>query len=546
MIQILIDNPLLLLFLVSAVGYLVGQIRFLGTSLGVAAVLFVGLAFGALDPNLKLPEIIYLLGLVLFVYTVGLSSGAGFFASLRRDGLRYNAFALGMLGVATLLTVGAWAVLDLSAPLAAGMFAGALTNTPALAGVLDAIRLSAARDALETLSQQPVVGYSIVYPMGFLGAIGAIAAAQRLWHVDKAKEAEALRLFGMSGDRLLNYTVEVTQPQAAGRTVREVLVQGRSDVVVGRLKRGDEMSLATSHKALTLGDLVSVVGTEDQLATFVKTVGRRSDEELPLDRSEFDFRRIFVSNPDVVGIPLSELNVVNRFDAVITRVRRGDMDLLPHSDSVLELGDRVRVVTRRENMDAVSSFFGDSYRALSEIDILSFTLGLALGLLVGLIPIPLPGGVTLRLGNAGGPLLVSLILGAVRRTGPIVWILPYSANLTLRQVGLIIFLAVVGTRSGYSFVQTLMGGGGVALFLAGAIITIATASLTLFIGHKVLRIPAGMLMGILGGVQTNPAVLAYAQQEAKNDLPTIGYATVYPMATIAKIILAQLLLATLR
>jgi len=350
----------------------------------------------------------------------------------------------------------------------------------------------------------------------------------------------------MSGDRLLNRTVEITRPEVDGRPVRDLLAATKGDVVVGRVKRGEEMTLATGDTTLAMGDLVSVIGSEESITAFEKALGQRSAVELPLDRTEFDYRRIFVSRPDVVGIPLNELDVRNRFDAMITRVRRGDMDLLPHGDTVLELGDRVRVLTRRERMDEVTRFFGDSYRSLSEIDILSFTLGLALGLLVGLIPIPLPGGVTLKLGNAGGPLVVSLILGALRRTGPIVWILPYSANLTLRQVGLVMFLAGVGTRSGYAFVQTLMGGDGLTLFAAGAVVTLSMAALTLVVGYKVLKIPTGLLMGILSGIQTNPGVLAYAQQEAKNDLPAIGYATVYPMATIAKIILAQLILVSLR
>ena len=546
MIQILIDNPLLLLFLVSALGYLLGQVRFFGTSLGIAAVLFVGLFFGALDPALKLPEIIYLLGLVLFVYTVGLSSGAGFFASFRRDGLRYNIFGFSMLLFAAGLVVAIYYALRLTPAISAGLFAGALTNTPALASVLDGIRTSSTPEVVERLINQPVVGYSIAYPVGFIGMIVAIAVAQRTWRVDASRETETLRAFGMSGDRLINHTIEITRREVDGRSTRDLLAATKADVVVGRVKRGDEMTLASGDMTLAVGDLVSVIGSEESVAAFETALGRRSAVELPLDRTEFDYRRIFVSNPDVVGIPLGKLDVRTRFDAMITRVRRGDMDLLPHGNMVLELGDRVRAVTRRERMDEVTHFFGDSYRSLSEIDILSFTLGLALGLLVGLIPIPLPGGVTLKLGNAGGPLVVSLILGALRRTGPIVWILPYSANLTLRQVGLVMFLAGVGTRSGYAFVQTLMGGDGLTLFAAGAVVTLSMAALTLVVGYKLLKIPTGLLMGILSGIQTNPGVLAYAQQEAKNDLPAIGYATVYPMATIAKIILAQLILVSLR
>jgi putative transport protein len=212
---------------------------------------------------------------------------------------------------------------------------------------------------------------------------------------------------------------------------------------------------------------------------------------------------------------------------------------------VLELGDRVRVLTHRERMDAVSGFFGDSYRALSEIDILTFSLGLALGLLLGIVPVPLPGGIVFRLGFAGGPLIMALILGALGRTGPMVWSLPYSANLTLRQIGLVLFLAGVGTRSGYAFVTTFAQGGGILLFAAGAGITCITALATLWVGHKLLKIPLSLLIGMLSGLQTQPAVLGFALEQTGNDLPNIGYATVYPIATIAKIFLAQLLLTLL-
>ena len=213
--------------------------------------------------------------------------------------------------------------------------------------------------------------------------------------------------------------------------------------------------------------------------------------------------------------------------------------------ALLERGDRVRVLTRRETMDAVSDLFGDSYRALSEIDILSFSLGLALGLLLGLVPIPLPGGVSVKLGLAGGPLIVALVLGWRERTGPLLWVLPYSANLTLRQIGLILFLAGIGTRSGYAFFTTLTQGSGLALFGAGILITTGVAVTMLYVGYRVLKTPMGLLTGMLAGLQTQPAVLGFALEQSGNDLPNIGYASVYPVATIAKIVFSQLVLTIL-
>ncbi len=545
MIQLLIDNPLLLLFVVAALGYPLGRIKIGSFSLGVAAVLFVGLAIGALDPNLKLPSFVYLFGLAIFIYTIGLASGPGFFASFRRQGLRDNIFILLMILFATALAVGAYVLFNLKPGLTAGMFTGSLTNTPALAGLLDYIKDNVPANLVEIMQAEPVVAYSIAYPVGVIGVIFSIYLFQRLWKVDYRQEAKELRDLGASGEHLSNLTIRVTRDDLTGTTIDTLRQEQNWHIIFGRYKRGEEMGLVHGDMTLAAGDLVSLIGDEDDIARALAYLGEESHEHLEFDRSQLDFRRIFVSNLAVVGKPLAELKLSQRFGALITRVRRGDIDLLPSGDMKLELGDRVRVVAQRQRMPKVNEFFGDSYRSLSEIDIMTFGLGMALGLLIGEIPFPLPGGGVFKLGLAGGPLLVALVLGALGRTGPIVWQLPYSANLTLRQIGLILFLAGVGTRSGYAFASTFSQGGGIYIFLAGAVMTIATAMLTLFIGYKLLRIPMSLLIGMLAGLQTQPAVLGYANEQTGNDLANIGYATVYPLATISKILLAQLLLTLL-
>ncbi|NTU81827.1 MAG: transporter [Chloroflexales bacterium] len=545
MIDVLIANPLLLLFVVSAIGYVLGRIKIGGVSLGVAAVLFVGLAFGALDPNLKLPEIVYLLGLVLFVYTIGLSSGPGFFASLQRKGLRDNMLVLGVIIMAALMTVGAHFIIRVSAPITAGMFAGSLTNTPALAGVIEQLKRSGGDTLSDALLAEPVVGYSVTYPMGVLGMILTIYILQRVWKVDYSAEARALPDLGAGTENLVNRTLRITKPDMDGRNVGELLRTCRWDIVFGRIQHDGHVSIATSDTYLKLNDLATVVGHVDEVDRVVAAMGELAPEPLELNRHTLDFRRIFVSNPAVAGKRLRDLDLPHTQGAIITRLRRGDTEILPHGDTVLALGDRVRVVTRRENLDAVGKYFGDSYRRLSEIDVVSLGLGLALGLLLGMVPIPLPGIGTFTLGFAGGPLIVALILGWLERSGPIIWSLPYSANLTLRQFGLTLFLAGVGTRSGYSFVSTFSQGGGLGIFVAGALITCTAALTLLVIGHKVLKIPMGLCVGILAGLQTQPAVLAFASEQARNDLPNIGYATVYPLATIGKIVAAQMILVLL-
>ncbi len=286
-----------------------------------------------------------------------------------------------------------------------------------------------------------------------------------------------------------------------------------------------------------------VVGPRADADRAVAALGERSDEELPLDRSDLDVRRMFVSSSEPVGQRIADLRLPERFGAIVTRIRRGDVDRLARPDAVLEPGDRIRVVAPRERMAEVTRFFGDSYRTLAEIDVSAFSLGVVAGLLLGLVPVPLPGGGTFHLGLAGGPLVVGLILGALERTGPITWQLPYNANLTLRQLGAAIFLAGVGVRSGYAFVGTLRSGDGVPMLLVGAAATTLAALLALWLGRALLKVPVDVLCGIVGGMQTQPAVLAFAVEQADNDLPNTGYAAVYPIATLVKIVLAQIILA---
>lgn len=534
--QLLRDSPLLVLFLVAATGYLVGKIEVAGFSLGVAAVLFAGLALGAVDPRLALPEILQAFGLVVFVYGIGISSGPGFFSSFRRRGLRDNAATLGLLVAGAALTAGLSSALGLSGATAAGTFAGALTNTPALASVLESMQ----RTGDVTTRDAAAVAYSVTYPMGVIGVIAALWIAQRVGRAGEADASPSERARSLD-----NVTVRVTRPFPTVTAASQAMREAGLSILFGRMKRGEDVRLATDRSPLERDDLVTLVGRAEDLGRAASMLGEPSGDRLDLDRHVLDFRRMFVSTPEVTEQPLGALRLPERFGAIVTRIRRGDVDLLPAAETSLELGDRVRVVAPRERMADIAKFFGDSYKTLAEIDVITFGVGVALGLLVGAIPIPLPGGASFRLGIAGGPLVVGLVLGRLGRTGGLVWTLPYSANLTLRQLGLVLFLAGVGTRSGNAFVTTLQHGG-VIIFVAGAVVSCTVATTMLVVGRTVLRIPMPMLAGIVAGVHTQPAVLAFAAQQTKSDQPNVGYASVYPLATIAKIVLAQLLLAVLR
>ncbi|MEQ8704020.1 MAG: aspartate:alanine exchanger family transporter [Phaeodactylibacter sp.] len=544
MVDAFIENPLLLLFVVAGLGYGVGSIRIRGSNLGVAAVLFVGLGVGGLSPDLHIPDIIIFLGLAMFVYTIGLSSGPSFFATFRQRGSRDIIFVIVMLTLSASIAFGLHFVFGFDASTTSGLYAGSTTNTPALAGLLDAIS-NANLDTLasKSMSEKAVIGYSLSYPMGVIGVMIAINVMQRLLKIDYLAEERELKQEYPVRQTVTSKTVEITQPDVTGIPLRDLKRQLSANVVFGRLVRGDETLLTNYDTTLQVGDQVALVADEEEIERVTQLLGKNVPFRLSSDRSEYDTRRIFVSNPDIAGERLSTLNLNERFAAIITRVRRGDIDLLANSKLVLELGDRVRFVARRQDIPRISKLFGDSYDALSRINLLSFGLGMALGLLLGMITFQLPGDASFKLGFAGGPIIVALILGALRRTGPIVWTLPYSANLTLRQIGLILLLAGVGVNSGHTFVDTVAQGGGGIIFLAGTIISFITAIATLFIGYKLLKIPFSFLTGM---VASQPAVLDFALEKAGNKLPNIGFTLMLPVSLITKIVYVQFLFALLR
>jgi len=544
MVEAFIENPILLLFIVAGIGYWIGSISIRGSNLGVAAVLFVGLLFGGLSPDLHIPEVIIFLGLAIFVYTVGLSSGPSFFATFRRRGSRDILFVFIMLTFSAAITVGLHFLFHFQAATTSGLFAGSTTNTPALAGLLDAIsnaRLETVR--IQEMSELAVIGFSLTYPMGVIGAMVAISFMQRLLGIDYRAEERALKKDYPVRQEITSQAVRITNPEVTKVSIRDLKRRFGWVVVFGRLKRGEDIQLTTYDSELSLKDEVAVVGEADEVARVIAQLGEALPYQLSYDRSEYETRQIFVSNPRVAGEKLATLNLNEQFAVILTRVTRGDVDILANADTVLELGDRVRVVARRRDIPVISAYFGNSYDALSRIDLLSFGLGMGLGLLLGMITFQLPGGVSFQLGYAGGPLIIALILGQLRRTGPIVWSLPYSANLTLRQVGLMLLLAGIGVNSGYNFMNTIAKGEGGVIFLAGSIISFLTAVATLLIGYKLIRIPFSFLIGM---VSNQPAVLDFALNKADNKLPSIGYTLMLPIAIITKIVYVQFLFAILK
>ncbi|HOX25500.1 MAG TPA: aspartate:alanine exchanger family transporter [Candidatus Krumholzibacteria bacterium] len=543
MLDILAGNSLLLLFTVIGVGYLVGSLSIGGFRLGAAAVLFAGIGFGALDARLVLPEHIYVIGLVMFVYAIGLQSGPSFFRSFQRRGLRFSLITIIFLTGAALLTGALSLLMGISAPSAAGLFCGALTNTPALAAAVEATTGFAANlepAAREQLAASPVVSYGLAYPFGVFGVILWMYVYSRFHRkpvVEISDEAGGVPL-------IASVTLRVRNPGVIGQTVGELFASMKDPgFTLSRIRKGDRSIVVEDETVLESGDVVVAVGIPEGLVRARLLFGELVPEHLAEGVDGITYRRLFVSNKDVVGRTIRELHLGRTHHATITRLRRGDVDIVPSPDTILEMGDRIRVVTYRENMDTISRYFGDSVLSIAETDFLSLSLGIVLGAFLGMVSIPLPNGMEFRLGFAGGPLIAGLVLGRLGRTGPIIWAMPTNANFVLRQVGLVFFLAAIGTRAGLGFLDTVRTGGW-TLMAAGALVTTVTTLSVLSIGVRFLRLPFAAACGMMAGLQTQPAVLVYANQQSQSDVPNTWYATVYPAAMVAKIMLAEIIVST--
>jgi putative transport protein len=536
--DLLATSPVALLFAVIGLGWFLGAIRFRGFSLGVAAVLFVGLVFGAVDPkHFVLPEFVYLLGLILFVYIIGLQSGPMFFNLFRRQGLH---FTLAGTLIPAVAAVGAWGVgllLATGAPVATGLFCGALTNTPALAAAIERLRGVVTAGAADG----PTVGYSIAYPLGVVGLILVMQVATRIARVDfKEEDRKARAASGLGGDDLITRELRIANPQLIGKAFEEGRFAELTGMVFTRVKRGDQEILVTPELPLEAGDVLVGVGPPDAIERAVLLIGPLVGEHDERFGSDIAHRDLVVLQRKAAGTKLSELSAACGCPVVVSRIRRGGIAITPEADTTLELGDHIRAVAHARDLDRVSQVVGDPLRDLTETDFMSFSFGLILGVFLGTFPIPLPGGQTMSLGLAGGPLVVGLILGRLGRTGPIVWTMPANASLTLRQLGILLFLAGVGTRAGATFVATFEKQG-LPLLLAGGLITVLSATAAILLSRRVFGFDMITTLGLVAGIHTQPAALSFANSHTGSETPNVAYAAVYPVATISKIILAQIL-----
>lgn len=526
----LADNPVLVLFLLIGLGMLVGHIKIKRVSLGAAAVLFAGIILAAWGVSqgvtIEVPASLGTLGLAIFTFAIGVQSGPNFFHVIR-TAVGPLALMLGVFVVAAAAGLGVGRALGMDSALIAGTFAGAITNTPALAAAGNAAAMAGNPDGVAVAT----VGYAVAYLYGVIGMLFFCLLALRYRRSDKDKPSP-----------LVNRTIRVERDDSP--LIGDIAETISGELKFSRLRRGESGPITRPRPTdrVNVDDLVTVVGTQDAVNQVIKALGHGSSHSLIEDRRYLDFRRITVSDPKLAGHTVAELGVDEKFGATISRVRRGDTDMVGTPDLVLQQGDRVRVVGPTSRMKEISKYFGDSSRGLSSINPVALGIGMAIGIIIGEWKFLTPTGATFSIGSAAGTLLVGLIFGKIGRIKGFVTALPFTATAVLAEFGLLVFLAQAGTKAGGQIANAFTGGDWWRILVTGFVIT-TIVGFGLYASMRwIVKMGGTRLSGLLGGAQTQPAVLAFANERTGADpRVALGYAMVYPVAMIGKIFVAQIL-----
>lgn len=544
-----VAQGVLALSLAAVVGLALGAVKVRGIGLGVGGVLFAGLVLGHLglrgDPHVL--EFLKEFGLILFVYTIGVQVGPGFFSALKRVGLPLNLMAAAIVGLGVLTTVAVFFVAGLPLPVVLGLFSGAVTNTPSLAAGQQMLAQMGATK--ETLTLLPT-GYAVAYPFGIAGILLAMTVIRMLFRVSPAAEGEAFEA-GQQARRhgLETLNVRLTNPNLDGLPLSEIPGLHDHGVVVSRVLRQEadgHIEVPHPETRFRCGDVLFLVGTPQALHAMQLILGETADINLKERTEEVKWDRLVVTNTKILGKSVDDLNLLQQCDVVISRVSRSGIELLPSPQLHLQFGDIVQVIGTEEHIRAAAKLLGNTGKALQQAQILPIFAGIALGVLIGAIPIALPGlPAPVSLGLAGGPLLAALLLSRLGHMGPLVWFMPPSANHALREVGIVLFLAVVGLNAGDRFFDVLMHGDGVAWMGWAALITVVPLLVVGLAARLIWKQNYLTLCGVLAGSMTDPPALAFAAAQSSSEAASVAYATVYPLVMCLRILAPQILVLLL-
>jgi len=539
-----VAHTVLVLSIVAVLGLALGSLKIKGIGLGIAGVLFSGLAVGHFGLRIPDPVLEFAreFGLILFVYTIGIQVGPGFFASLRRQGLPLNMMAASIVILGAVITVAIAKFANVPMAAAVGLFSGATTNTPSLGAAQEAIR-SLPNVAAGT-SSLPGLGYAVAYPFGIMGIIFSMIALRAVFRVDLKKEtADLLNRAGAKPAKLSGLNLVVTNANLEGKRLDQLPVFNSYGVVVSRLKHDGRVDVAKPEDILHVGDTMLAIGPESELEELRLLVGQVSREDLRSVKSNLVMRRVVVTKKAVLGKKLEDLNFIESYEVNVTRVTRAEVELSATPERRIQFGDMLVLVGREEDIAKVAALLGNSVKQLNHTELIPIFVGIGLGVLFGSIPIAFPGiPAPVKLGLAGGPLLVAIVLSRIGRIGPLLWYMPNNANFALREIGIVLFLACVGLHSGEKFVDTLVHGAGFEWMGLAVFITVVPLLIVALFARIILKTNYVSICGLLAGSMTDPPALAFANSVSGSDAPSISYATVYPLTMLLRVLCAQLLI----
>ncbi|MFZ7214954.1 putative transporter [[Pasteurella] aerogenes] len=535
-----------LLALVAVIGLWIGAWKIRGVGLGIGGVLFGGIIVGhftnqyglVLDAHTM--HFIQEFGLILFVYTIGIQVGPGFFASLRQSGMKLNGLAALIVLVGALSVIVLYKAMDVPLDIILGIYSGAVTNTPSLGAGQQILSELGMNNLTETMG----MAYAVAYPFGICGILLTMWLVRLFFKIKIEEEALGFQKeSGQDKESLRSMNVKVTNPNLNGLRLIDIPGFDNKDVVCSRLKREENVCVPKADTTIYQGDLLHIVGEIHALKKMRLVIGEEVDVPMTSFSGDLRSERIVVTNEKVLGKRIKGLGIHQKYGVVISRLNRAGVELVPSANTTLQFGDVLHVVGRADLIGHAIAIIGNAEQKLQHVQMLPVFIGIGLGVLLGSIPFYIPGfPVALKLGLAGGPLVVALILARIGSIGKLYWFMPPSANLALREIGIVLFLSVVGLKSGGNFVDTFVNGNGLEWMGYGVIITFVPLMLVGILARLYLKLNYLTLCGLLAGSMTDPPALAFANAiKEDSGAAALSYATVYPLVMFLRIISPQLL-----
>ena len=535
------------LAMVAVIGLWIGNVKIRGVGFGIGGVLFGGIIVGHFVDQLGITlsadmlHFIQEFGLILFVYTIGIQVGPGFFASLRVSGLRLNLFALGIVVMGGLVTAIVHKLFSVPLPVVLGIFSGAVTNTPALGAGQQILRdLGISSGVVDQMG----MSYAMAYPFGICGILLTMWLVRVLFRVNVEEEAQKHESTLTNGHQLIKtINIRVENPNLNNLMIQDVPILNSAKIICSRLKREETLMVPSPATVIQTGDLLHLVGQPEDLHNAQLVIGQEVDVSLSTRGTDLRVERVVVTNEKVLGKKLRELRAKEQYDVVISRLNRAGVELVASPSASLQFGDILNLVGRPSSIDAVANIVGNAQQKLQQVQMLPVFIGVGLGVLLGSLPLYVPGfPAALKLGLAGGPLIMALILGRIGSVGKLYWFMPPSANLALRELGIVLFLAVVGLKSGGDFIDTLTQGDGMSWIGYGILITGMPLLTVGILARMLAKMNYLTLCGMLAGSMTDPPALAFANNlHSTSGAAALSYATVYPLVMFLRIITPQLL-----